>query len=280
MLPAFSVYTLFLIVPLAGTLVLSLTSWDGISWSSLQFVGFANFREIFHDSTFTLALKNNGIFLAGAIIVKTTLALAFAVALEQRLRFSKLFRSIYLMPAVMSLVTIGIVFNLVLSPTFGFMNPLLHQVGLGQYAGEWLGDPHRAFPLIIAIDAWHDFGVYMFLFLIRLMNIPEEFYEAALVDGARRLRALWHVTLPLLRSTIILVVMLASIESLKLFDLVYVLTQGGPGDSTEVLSHYAYLQNFQGNRVGYGSAILVVLLGITLCLSIAFVSLQRVRSEK
>src|SRR5262249_17414990 len=187
-------------------------------------------------------------------------------------------RGIFLMPAVVSLVVIGIVFNLVLSPTFGFLNPLVRAIGLSGLAGEWLGDPHKAMPMVILIDAWPDFGIYMFLFIIRIMNIPDELHEAAFVDGARRLKTIWYVTLPLLRPTIAMVVLLASLESLKVFDLIYIMTQGGPGNATEVLSHYAYLENFEGNRVGYGSAILVVLLGISLVLS--YIVVSRLRSQE
>jgi ABC-type sugar transport system permease subunit len=116
----------------------------------------------------------------------------------------------------------------------------------------------------------------MFLFIVRIMAIPDELFEAAAADGARRLRTMWHVTIPLIRPTIVMVVMLTAIESLKLFDLIYVMTNGGPGNATEVLSHYAYLQNFQNNNVGYGSALLVVLLAM--CLLLSYIVVGRLRS--
>jgi raffinose/stachyose/melibiose transport system permease protein len=265
--PSLIFYTVFLIVPLLGTLALSFTDWSGISLGNIRFVGLANYRQLGSDSVFWESLQHNLIFLLGAILLKTTLALLLALALEQNLRFSSFFRGVYLMPTVISLVVVGIVFSLALSPSLGLINPFLQAIGLGQFAGSWLGDPQKVLPLVIVIDTWHGFGLYMFLFITRLITIPQELHDAAFVDGASGRQDIWYVTLPLLKSTAAMVVLLAAIESLKAFALIYVMTNGGPNHQSEVLSTWAYFNAFTANKVGYGSAILVVLLLITFCLA-------------
>lgn len=275
--PSLIFYTIFLIVPLIGTLALSLTDWSGISFSDIRFVGLANFRQLGGDPVFWASLEHNIIFLLGAIFFKTTVALLLALALEQRLRFSDFFRGVYLMPTVISLVVIGIVFSLALSPSLGLINPFLQAIGLGQLAGDWLGDAQKVLPIIIVIDTWQGFGLYMFLFITRLIAIPQELHEAAFVDGANGRQDIWHVTLPLLKSTGAMVVLLAAIESLKAFALIYVMTNGGPDHHSEVLSTWAYFNAFTANKVGYGSAILVFLLIITFAL--AYIQVTRFQAK-
>ena len=265
--PSLIFYTVFLIVPLLGTLALSFTDWSGISLANIRFVGLANYRQLGSDPVFWESLQHNLIFLLGAILLKTTLALLLALALEQNLRFSAFFRGVYLMPTVISLVVVGIVFSLALSPSLGLINPFLQAIGLGQFAGSWLGDPQKVLPLVIVIDTWQGFGLYMFLFITRLIAIPQELHDAAFVDGASGRQDIWYVTLPLLKSTAAMVVLLAAIESLKAFALIYVMTNGGPNHQSEVLSTWAYFNAFTANKVGYGSAILAVLLLITFCLA-------------
>jgi len=265
--PSFIFYTLFLVVPLIGTVLLSFTDWSGISFSDIRFIGLGNYKQLGADPVFWASLQHNVIFLLGAIFFKVTVALLLALALEQRLRFSNFFRGIYLMPTVISLVVVGIVFNLALSPSLGMINPFLQAVGLGSFAGGWLGDPQKVLPIIIVIDTWQGFGLYMFLFITQLITIPQELHEAAYIDGANGRQDIWYLTLPLLKSTAAMVVLLAAIESLKAFALIYVMTNGGPNHQSEVLSTWAYFNGFTANKVGYGSAILVFLLIITFALA-------------
>lgn len=267
LLPALVFYTLFLIVPLLGTIALSFTEWNGINIANIKLIGLSNYAAMRTDAVFWLSLKHNLIFLIGAIALKTTFALFLALALDQNLPFSKIFRGIYLMPAVISLVVVGITFKLALSPSLGLLNPFLQAIGLGHLASDWLGSPGKVLPILIVIDTWHGFGLYMFLFIARLVAIPQELHEAAFVDGANTLQDIRHVTIPLLRSTAMMVLLLAAIDSLKLFATVYVMTKGGPNHQSEVLSSWAYFQAFTANKVGYGSAISVVLLLITFALA-------------
>jgi raffinose/stachyose/melibiose transport system permease protein len=277
--PALFFYAIFLLVPLLGTLALSVTDWSGINIADIEFVGLENFRALGGDDVFLQSLRHNLAFLVGSVALKTTVALALALALDQNLPFSNFFRGVYLMPTVISLVVVGIVFTLVLSPSLGLINPFLEAIGLGRFAGAWLGDPDLALPIVIAIDVWHGFGLYMFLFISRLIAIPQDLHDAAFVDGANGWQDIIHITLPLMKSMIAMVVLLASIEALKLFSIVYVMTKGGPNHATEVLSTWAYFQAFTANNVGYGSAILVVLLIITFVLAYIQVTRFQVQEE-
>lgn len=265
--PALIFYVIFLLTPLLGTIALSFTDWSGFNISDIRNVGLENFRTLGQDEVFWQSLRHNLTFLAGSVLLKTTIALVLALALDQRLPFSNFFRGIYLMPTVISLVVVGVVFSLVLSPSLGLVNPFLEAIGLGQFAGSWLGNPKLALPIVIVIDVWHGFGLYMFLFISRLIAIPRDYHEAAFIDGANGWQDIRDITLPLMKSMIAMVVLLASIESLKLFAIVFVMTKGGPNHGTEVLSTWAYFQAFTANKVGYGSAILVVLLIITFILA-------------
>jgi raffinose/stachyose/melibiose transport system permease protein len=254
-------------VPLLGTLALSLTEWTGFNFADIRFVGSDNFRAMGQDPVFWQSLRHNVGFLGGSVVLKTIVALLLALALDQRLPFTNLFRGVYLMPAVISLVVVGVVFTLLFSPSLGLVNPFLTAIGLGRFAGAWLGDPAAALPILIVIDTWHGFGLYMFLFISRLIAIPQDLHDAAFVDGANGWQDIRDVTLPLMKSMVAMVVLLAAIESLKMFSLVYVMTKGGPSHATEVLSTWAYFQAFTANKIGYGSAILVVLLIITFVLA-------------
>ena len=183
--PALIFYAIFLLVPLLGTLFLSVTDWSGFNIADIEFVGLDNFRALGSDEVFWESLRHNLTFLFGSVFLKTTVALFLALALDQHLPFSNFFRGVYLMPTVISLVVVGIVFSLVLSPSLGLINPFLTAIGLERFAGTWLGNPQMALPIVVAIDVWHGFGLYMFLFISRLMAIPQDLHDAAFVDGAK-----------------------------------------------------------------------------------------------
>ena len=268
--PAVAFYALFMIVPLLGTILLGFTEWPGFNLDQLSWVGLDNFRELAGDSVFWAALRHNLILLVGAVVLKTTVALVLALLLDQRLPGAGLFRGIFLMPTILSLVVVGLVFGLGLSPTLGFVNPFLEAIGLDALAGGWLGDPDRVLWTIVLLDTWQGFGLYMFLFIARLITIPQDVRDAASIDGAGEWRTTWSVILPLLRSTISMVVLLAAIESLKMFELIYVMTSGGPNHASEVISSWGYFQGFTASRVGYGSSILIVLLLVTFALAYVY----------
>jgi raffinose/stachyose/melibiose transport system permease protein len=277
--PALGFYIMFLIIPLLGTVFLSLTDWNGFDFGAIHFVGASNYTELAHDPVFVRALWHTLAFVAVAVVLKTAGSLAAALALNERLPLSTWFRAVYVMPTVISMVVIGVVFNLALSPTLGLINPFLEAIGLGGFAGDWLGDPNKALPIIILLDVWQNFGIYMLIYISRLVAIPDDLSEAARVDGASRWQEIRRVTIPLLRSTTGTVMLLAGIDSLKVFTTVYVMTRGGPDHATEVLSTWGYSQAFTQNDVGYGSAIMVVLLAIAFVFAFVWLRIFRNRGE-
>lgn len=267
-LPAFVFYAVFLALPIVGVIIISLVEWSGISMNDIKFVGLGNYQSMANDPVFWQALLHNIIFIGAGASMMVVLGLFLAVLLEQGLRGSNFFRGIFFIPTIMSLVVVGIVFVLLLSPELGLVNPLLRGAGLGQFQRAWLGDPKTALPTVIGVDVWKNFGLSMFLFVAGLKGIPQEYYEAASIDGANAWRRFWDITLPALRPVTAVVITLTSINSLKLFDLVYVMTAGGPNRASEVLTTWMYTQGFMFNNMGYGSALAVVLLFITFVITV------------
>ncbi len=262
--PGLLFYVCFLVLPLVGTLVLSFTDWNGFSFQQIRFVGFENFRHMVKDDpVFLWSFVHNLVFFLGNMTLKIGLALLLALILDQGIPGANFLRGVYLLPTVLSLVVIGVTFKLALSPTLGFINPFLKAIGLRSLAGDFLGSPSRALIVLVLIDAWGGFGLFMFLFVSRLIGISQELHEAAYIDGANRLQDIWYITFPQLAPTYWMVALLGAIESFKLFANVYVLTTGGPNHASEVLSTWAYFEAFTANKVGYGSSILLIQLLIT-----------------
>lgn len=277
--PGMAFYLLFLIVPLLGTIFLSFTDWSGISFADIHVVGVSNYRALAQDPIFRSALVHTLVFVVFAALLKTLVALVAALALNMRIRFSNVFRMVYVMPTVISAVVIGAVFSLALSPSLGLVNPLLTSIGLDRFTGEWLGSSTRAMPILILLDVWQNFGIYMLIYISKLLSIPEDLGEAARVDGATRWQETRRITIPLLRSTTGVVLLLACIDSLKVFTTVYIMTRGGPNHATEVLSTYAYSEAFEQNRVGFGSAMLVILLVIALMFAVVWFKLFKSKED-
>jgi ABC-type sugar transport system permease subunit len=260
--PAVVTFVMFMAIPMFLTFVISLFDWSGISLNSLHFTGFDNYTKMFHDPVFWKALRNNLIFLALGMTASVVLGLFVAVLLERNLPGSAFFRGIFFLPTVLSTVVIGIVFTFLLSPVFGILKPIFATVGIHFNIGL-LGDPHTALFTIIGVETWRSFGFAMFLFVAGLKSLDHSLNEVAQLDGASSWQIFWSITLPQLRPVTLLVATLVGIQTLKLFDLVYVMTGGGPSNASDVFTTYSYNQAFNYNNVGYGSAIAVMLLLLT-----------------
>ncbi|MBA3416296.1 MAG: sugar ABC transporter permease [Chloroflexia bacterium] len=267
-LPALLFYSLFLALPILGVVAISLLDWSGISMRDIAWAGLGNYQTLAGDPVFWQALWHNVVFIGAGASVMVGLGLVLAVLLEQGLRGSNFFRGVFFIPTVTSMVVVGIVFVLILSPELGLVNPLLRSLNLGGLQRAWLGDPATALPTVIGVDVWKNFGLSMFLFVAGLKGVPAEYYEAASIDGASGWRQFWDITLPALRPVTAVAVSLATINTLKLFDLVYVMTAGGPNNASEVLTTWMYAQGFMFNNMGYGSALAVVLLAITFVVTV------------
>lgn len=257
--PSFVFYTLFSTIPMVMAIGIGFTDWNGISAQSIKWIGLGNYIELFSDNFFWISLKNNLIIVGGSVLVQLTLALLLAVILDSGLKGAEIFRTVFFIPTVLSFIVVGLLFSLLLSPTVGIVNPLLVKLGLGSWQHQWLGDKQTALFTVMIVNIWKEFGFSVFLFIAGLQTIPKEIYEAARVDGAGPWKNLFSITLPLLKEVTIVVVILAVNQAFLVFDLIYVMTSGGPYHASEVLATYMYSRAFTSGRMGYGTAIAEVL---------------------
>lgn len=257
-LPAFLLYTIFLIYPLMQALFFSLFEWKGTSRG--VFIGLDNFAVLLNrfplNEQLIRAFTHNGIFFIGTIIIQTSLGLLFALLL-QRKRFGKqFFRTVYVLPFMISPLVVGYVWSLILNPTFGPLNSTLKSIGLDALARPWLGDPATALPVVIMVNAWFWLGFPLLLFAAGLAAIPEDYAEAAAVDGASSWQTFRYITFPLLIPVVGTVAILTFIRSFNVFGLVWALggVEGGPAGSTDVLGLLFYRTAFRGGVDAFGVA--------------------------
>jgi multiple sugar transport system permease protein len=273
--PALLLLIVFLLIPFLMAIWLAFTDQRLIPNPNLptQFVGLRNFSRLVEDESFHRALMNNFIFAIVVVPIQTSFALLLAILVNRKIRFVNAFRTIYFGPVVTMMVVVAIVWSFLYNPGAGFINQLLNTVSfglLGPY--DWLNDTRLAFPSIMLVSIWQGVGFQMVIYLAGLQDIPSELYEAAQVDGANQWQQFRNVTLPQLRNTTIFVVIATTILSFKLFTQVWVMTQGGPQESTMTTMIMLYREGFRQLKVGYASAIAIVFFLIVLAVSL----LQRV----
>jgi multiple sugar transport system permease protein len=262
--PALAAIGVFFVLPVAAALGLSLTDFDIYAVADLgvlRFVGLANYTHLLEDPSFWRALANTLYFAAVGGTLSVATSLGGALLLEAPLaRARGLFRTIYFLPVVTTLVAVAIVWRFLYHPRIGLLNRALEMVGLP--AVDWLGDPAWAMPAIIGLTIWKNFGWNLVIFAAGLQAIPARLYEAARLDGATGWQQLRHVTLPMLLPTTSFVVLMTAIGSLQLFAEPYVMTQGGPGDATRSLVLLMYEQGFRWWSLGHAAAIAFVLFAL------------------
>lgn len=263
-LPAFIFFGFFYIYPLFRTFQVSLYSWSLLS--EPDFRGFANYTRLFADKEFINSIWVTFYYVIGVVIPIWILALALALIFNQAFGFRQGYLTIYYLPAVISLTVWSLIWLLMYHPSFGLFTALVEWLGFSNV--RMLDDPQTAMPAMIILSIWKGTPVYMVIFLAGLRAIPADYYEAAKVDGARALDSFMHITLPLLRPVFLYVVVISVIEAFKVFTPMYLLTNGGPGSATRVLSMFIFQNGFQFLKMGYASAasviFLLILLGISL----------------
>lgn len=275
-LPNFLGFALFTLVPVLAAFVLAFMNWD--AYNPPTFAGIKNFTRLFGDQNFHVALVNTLLYALGHVPLTLVCALGLAILLNQKLRGIAFFRVAIFFPYITSLVAIAIVWNMLFDPVNGPINQFLHLLGIANPPG-WTSSTGWALPAVIITSVWRDMGYYMVLFLAGLQAIPQEYYEAAAMDGAGRWRTFWNITLPSLRPTTFLVLVLLSVSSFKVFDLIFVMTGGGPGRATLVLSQLIYQNGILNGQFGYSSAISLVLFLIVLIVTVFQFRIQQRRER-
>lgn len=267
LLPGLLIFTIFLAVPVAGAVVLSLTAWNGVSWNTAAFVGFDNYLTAFRDQRFWVALWHNLLLIPYFVILPAILGLVPAAIVHQmKIRGAGIFQAGLFLPYIMPGVLIGVVWRWLLNPVFGPVNDVLERLGFAP--PTWLGDFRLALPTIGMIGAWAAYGFCYVVFVAGMQKIPADLYDAARLDGASGWQEFLAVTLPGLRREIAVVLSVNLINALRAFDVIKATTDGGPGDRTTVLALYMINSAFGSNRAGYGMAVAVFLAVMTLVLSL------------
>ena len=280
LLPAFFFYTTFWIFPALVAFFSSFTQWNGISLESIRWVGFSNYVELFSDRWFWNALKNNILFVIVVLSSVVVLGMTYALILNARPRGHSVFSTIFFIPIVLSSVVIGLLFTQMLSPTVGLIGPALTAIGFpGMATHQWLGDRSTALPVIMVVYIWQQLGFAILLLSAGLQTIPKDFIEAARIDGANAWNITRYITLPLMKPVLTVVIVLITTNAFLLFDLVVVMTSGGPFHASEVLSVFMYSEAFLKGNPGYGTAIAMMLFLIILCVSLLQLALSG-RREK
>ena len=276
--PALLVYAVFVLYPIFSTFYYSLFDWSGID-NSATFSGLSNYIGILSDDVFWLSLKNNLLLVVASLLTQLPLGLILALLLFSPIRGLRLFRTVYFLPLLMSSVAVGILWIYIYDPNQGILNRTLDLVGLSFLKSSWLGSEETAFWSVVATVCWQFTPFYMILFRAALVGIPEEIYESASIDGAGPWKKFRHITLPLLLPTIITSSILSIIGSLKYFDLIFVMTGGGPNNSTELMATYMYKQAFSYFNMGYASTISFAMFLIAFIVTVLVYSLGHFRRK-
>ncbi len=265
--PALVILAAFLVYPIGYSVWLSVHEWDGYTPRWGPFVGLENYRALAGDEVFWRATVNSVVFVAVRTPLEVGLGFLLALLLNRRLVARSFLRTLFFVPVVMSLIVVTLIFQRIFEPNTGLLNTFLLAVGLGAWAHPWLGDPATALSAVIAVSVWKNVGFSLVILLAGLQSLPQDVVEAARVDGANAWQLTLRVITPLMRPILALTALLSIIGGLKVFDLVFIMTRGGPTYSTEVLATMLYREAFELNHMGIASAVAVIL--VALVLSIA-----------
>lgn len=263
--PAAIIYGLFFLLPTIASFFFAFTDWNAMK-DGIKFTGFENFKYLFTDPYFKIALKNTLLYGIITTFLKVVTGLLLALALNRQTRINSTLRTIFFLPDVLSYVIVGIIFHALLRYN-GVINTFLESIGLSFLVQDWLGRPLSAFISAILMDVWKSAGFYMMVFIAGLQSISSEYYETASIDGASKSQQFWYITLPLLVASMTVNVTIAMIGGFRVFDQIYVLTKGGPGNATNVINTIIF-QTQGAGMYGRGTAMGLILTIFILLLSL------------
>jgi multiple sugar transport system permease protein len=258
LLPALVGFLGFIIIPFLSSLVLSFTQWNFVSGiSGIKFIGLRNFKNLLTDPWFKTAFTNNMVFAFTVVPISLALGLVIAVLIQRYVYASNLIKVMIFMPYISSVVAVAIVWMVMLQPSYGPINQFLTSIGIAN-PPKWIADIKWAMPTLILITIWQGIGYYVIIYIGGLNSIPKEVYESADIDGASFWSKFFRISVPLVSPTTFFLAITGIIASFKVFDLISILTNGGPGTSTNVIAYYMYQTAFTYNKMGYASAMAVV----------------------
>ena len=257
--PNILIFLLFIIIPLFQGLRMAFMDW-GI-FTVPEFVGLKNFANLFKDEVFLITIKNTIVYSFFAVVLLTVVSLCLALMLSRNsMKGERVFRAVFYIPSLLSMIAVGIAWRFKRGDEMGIVNYVLRS--MGGSGVKWLTDGNLAMMCVILVSVWASSGYYMIMFISGLQAIPNELYEAATIDGSSPWNTFWRITLPLLRSTVLVVLVLATIASFKAYELIVTMTKGGPGYATKFIVQQVYQVAFQEDRMGYASAMSIVLMVI------------------
>lgn len=263
------VFLLFVYIPIIENVFFSLFEWSSFQ-PEKTFIGLKNYIDLFHDPVFFTALRNNVLYAVISLICQVGGGLILAAVLEDRLvrKWSPFFRTVFFLPVVISMTVIALLFDFIYNPEIGLLNQLLEAVGLDELTRAWLGDENTAMLSVIFVSQWQSVGYIAMLYIVSIQSIPAELYESAQLDGAGKIQQFFHITVPQTKEMSFVAVVMTLTGAFTVFNEPYILTGGGPGNASEVLSTFLYKSAFKKDMMGYASAIATVVLLLTLALSL------------
>ncbi|GAA0130616.1 sugar ABC transporter permease [Bacillus velezensis] len=263
------IFLLFVYIPIIENVFFSLFEWSSFQ-PEKTFIGLKNYIDLFHDPVFFTALRNNVLYAVISLIFQVGGGLILAAVLEDRLvrKWSPFFRTVFFLPVVISMTVIALLFDFIYNPEIGLLNQLLEAVGLDELTRAWLGDENTAMLSVIFVSQWQSVGYIAMLYIVSIQSIPAELYESAQLDGAGKIQQFFHITVPQTKEMSFVAVVMTLTGAFTVFNEPYILTGGGPGNASEVLSTFLYKSAFTKDMMGYASAIATVVLLLTLALSL------------
>ncbi len=268
LIPGLVLLTVFMIVPFFSAFYLSFTNTRLIARVPARFIGLTNYEKMLRDDMFWKGLKNIFIFVAVVVPIQTALALSLALLVNQKLKLTRFFRTVYFLPTVTTMVVVSVIWTFLYNPE-GLFNSFLTTFTFGAWEPiDFINNPNWAFPAIMLLSIWQGVGFQMLIFLAGLQEIPVTLYEAATIDGANKWKQFWKITLPQLKNTSVFVIVSTTILAFRLFTQVKVMTNGGPNGATYTVVLHIFNQGYQRQYIGYASAITVVFFLIVLGISI------------
>ena len=273
LLPGGLIYLFLVLNPLVQAFILATYRWKTLS--TRVYVGLENFVTVFSDNLFWMSMKNSFIFMAGTTVLQVAIGFSLGYFLYLQLKGYRFFKTVYFVPAVLATVAVGFVWGYIYSPAFGLLKPAMEFLGLGARYKSPLAEPGMALLALVIAQVWHFFGIQVMMFNAGFMNMPQDVIEMASIDGASGVKMIWHMVLPLAWEITKTVIILQIIGALRSFDLIFVMTGGGPNHATEVLPMHMFVHAFQNFNIGLGAVVAVVIFILAMGLTMSMRKLMQ-----